>query len=140
MQRTVDAEEGTVPRFLILCLAGLLTMTAAVSAHHSFAAHYFEDQSVTVQGELAEFEYISPHAWVHVMVKESDGEVQKYSAEWNNPNRLGQLNITKDTLKAGDLVVLTGSPGRKATERKIHLKAIERPSDGWKWPARRGQR
>jgi hypothetical protein len=127
-------------RSAILCLAGLFAMTAAAVAHHSFAAHYFEDQSVTVQGELAEFEYISPHAWVYVTVRDNDGQLQKFSAEWSNPNRLRQLSITKDTLKPGDLVTITGSPGRNASERKIHLKAIERPSDGWKWPARRGQR
>jgi len=127
-------------RLAISGLIGLLTFTTAALAHHSFAAHYFEDQSITVQGELVEFEYISPHAWVHVMVKDSTGQAQKYSAEWNNPNRLGQLNITKDTLKPGDFVVITGSPGRNSSELKIHLKAIDRPADGWKWPARRGQR
>jgi len=75
-------------RLAVSSLIGLLIFTAAALSHHSFAAHYFEDQSVTVQGELVEFEYISPHAWVHVMVKDSTGEAQKYSAEWNNPNRL----------------------------------------------------
>jgi uncharacterized protein DUF6152 len=124
-------------RLLMLGLGSLLTVTISAFAHHSFPAHYFEEQSVTVQGELVEFEYKSPHAWVHVMVKDSSGQAQKYSAEWSNPSRLQQLNITKDTLKAGDLLIITGAPGRNATERNIHLKAIERPADGWKWGARR---
>jgi hypothetical protein len=37
-----------------------------------------------------------------------------------------------DTLKAGDYVVITGSPGRNPADRKVHLKRIERPSDGWR--------
>ena len=120
----------------LLCLAIVPTVTIPVLAHHSFAVHYFEEQSITVQGELVEFEYKSPHAWVHVMAKDSDGQTQRFSAEWSNPNRLRQVSIDKDTLKAGDYVIITGSPGRNSSERAIHLKAIERPSDGWKWPAR----
>ena len=112
----------------------VLIQSFPVHSHHSFAAHYFEEQSMTVRGEVAEFEYKSPHAWVHVLVKDEAGEVQRYSAEWSNPNRLQQLRITKDTLRPGDFVIVTGSPGRNAAERKIHLKRLERPSDGWNWP------
>ena len=82
-----------------------------VAGHHSFAAHYFEEQSVTVEGTLVEFEYRSPHAWVHMSVTDASGEAQRYSAEWANPNRLSRDGITKDTLKAGDQVIVTGSPG-----------------------------
>jgi hypothetical protein len=103
------------------------------SGHHSFAAYYFEDQSVTVRGTLEEFEYRAPHAWVHLSVADDSGAVKRYSAEWSNPNRLSRDGISKDTLKAGDLVVVTGSPGRKAEENRIHLKRIERPADGWRW-------
>ena len=120
----------------IVSILSLLAVTIPVLAHHSFPATYFEEQSVTMQGELAEFEFKSPHAWVHVMVKDSAGQVQRFSAEWSNPNRLGQQGVNKDTFKVGDYLIVTGSPGRNSSERTIHLKAIERPADGWKWPAR----
>ena len=107
-----------------------------VSGHHSFAAHYFEEQSVTVEGKLVDFEYRSPHAWVHMSVTDDRGAEQRYSAEWANPNRLSRDGISKDTLKSGDHVIVTGSPGRNASENKIHLKQIERPADGWKWRRR----
>ena len=118
----------------ILLMFGFIAMLLGVSihAHHSFAAHYFEEQSVTIQGELVEFEYKSPHAWVHVMVKDDKGDMQRFSAEWRNPNGLKQQGVSKDTLKPGDYLILTGSPGRNPADRKLHLKRIERPSDGWK--------
>ena len=123
----------TFPLVLVLVLAS----GALISGHHSFAAHYFEEQSVTVQGTLVEFEYRAPHAWVHMTVADERGASQRYSAEWSNPNRLSRDGITKDTLKAGDVVIITGAPGRNAGENRIHLKRIERPADGWNW---RGQR
>ena len=119
----------TFPLALVLVLAS----GSLISGHHSFAAHYFEEQSVTIQGTLVEFEYRAPHAWVHLTVADDRGASKKYSAEWSNPNRLSRDGITKETLKAGDLVIVTGAPGRNAGENRIHLKRIERPADGWNW-------
>jgi hypothetical protein len=120
-------------RTLWTLLIGIVAAGVPASAHHSFAAHYFEDRTVSIEGELVEFEYRSPHAWVHVLARDENGEVQKFSAEWANPNRLTQRGVTQETLKKGDRVVITGSPGRKSSERRIHLKSIVRPADGWKW-------
>jgi Family of unknown function (DUF6152) len=116
-----------------LALVLVLVSGSLVAGHHSFAAHYFEEQSVTVRGTLVEFEYRAPHAWVHLTVTDDRGMAQQYSAEWSNPNRLSRDGITKDTLKAGDQVIVTGAPGRNDGENRIHLKRIERPSDGWNW-------
>jgi hypothetical protein len=59
--------------------------------------------------------------------------VQRYAAEWSNPTRLARDGIDQHTLRAGDRVTVTGSPGRVATEYKIHLKRMTRPADGWTW-------
>jgi hypothetical protein len=122
----------TFPLALVLMLAS----APFVSGHHSFAAHYFEEQSVTVQGTLVEFDYSAPHAWVHLTAADERSGSQRYSAEWSNPNRLSRDGITKETLKPGDVVIVTGAPGRNAGENRIHLKRIERPADGWKWGMR----
>ena len=122
----------TFPVALVLMLAS----APFVSGHHSFAAHYFEEQSVTVQGTLVEFDYSAPHAWVHLTAADERSGSQRYSAEWSNPNRLSRDGITKETLKPGDVVIVTGAPGRNAGENRIHLKRIERPADGWKWGMR----
>lgn len=118
-------------RGLVLCW--LLAAPIGLGAHHSFGAYYFEDQMTSIEGEVVAFDYRSPHAWLHVETRDAQGRTQRFSAEWGNPRRLGNQGITKDTLKPGDRVVMTGSPGRIASENKIHLKGIERPIDGWSW-------
>ena len=109
-------------------------MTALIGsayAHHSFAQYYFEERSVTIEGELVKFEYRSPHAWVHVDVKDERRIMQEYAAEWANPSRLTRDNITQDTLKIGDRVVITGSPGHNADDHKVHLsKSSVHPTAG----------
>lgn len=116
--------------------ACLLVGAVPASGHHSFAAHYHEDQSISVEGDIVEFEYVNPHAWVHVEAADLSGRAQRVSAEWASPGRLKQQGITKATLRAGDRVILTGSPSRTESEYKMHLKAIERRADGWKWSGR----
>ncbi len=120
-------------RLAVAVFALAAAASAGVSAHHSFAAYYFEDQSVSIEGEVVEFHYIAPHAWVYLLAPDSAGQVQRYAAEWSNPTRLARDGVTRDALKPGDRVVITGSPGRKPSEYKMHLKRIERPADGWRW-------
>jgi hypothetical protein len=78
-----------------------LASAARASAHHSFAAEYFEDQHVAIEGDLVRFEYRSPHAWIHVMAKGENSEPVPYSAEWFSATRLKSQGITPETLKIG---------------------------------------
>jgi len=121
---------------------GLVAFTASIpaSAHHSFASVYFEEQTVSVEGEVIQFDYISPHTWVHIMAKDQNGDLQRFSAEWSNPARLKQQGLTAESIKPGQQVVITGSPARNPANRHLHLKTITRPADGWNWPAARVRR
>jgi len=121
-------------------LFALVALSAPASAHHSFAAFYFEDQSVTIEGVVTEFHYVNPHTWVYISAPDVIGIQRVVGAEWSNPARLAQAQIRKDTLKPGDRVMITGSPARDVQESKIHLKRIVRLSDGWTWTGRPEQR
>jgi hypothetical protein len=127
--------------FLGLALVALVVLAGSVPAagHHSFAASYVEDQSVSAEGDVVELEYRNPHSWVHIAARDNSGRMQKVSAEWASTVRLNQMGITKDALKPGDHVIMTGSPARNPAEYSMHLKKIVRPADGWQW-AGRGER
>lgn len=125
---------------------GIVVAGTAAGAHHSFAAFYFEDQSVTLEGQVVRYEFRNPHTWLHFTVRDEEGIERTYAAEWSNPNRLRAQGVTQDTLRPGDIVVVTGSPGRNASEYTLHLKQISRAADGWSWSGnnrgdrRRGRR
>ncbi len=118
-------------------LAVVLALAApAVYAHHSFSADYHEDQRVSIEGAVEEFLYHNPHALLKVRVVQ-DGQPVSYTAEWAGAGRLERQGITPQTLRAGDVVRISGSPGRNERGRRIHLKSIQRPADGWEWSGRR---
>jgi hypothetical protein len=122
---------------VILVTLGL-GLTAPASGHHSFAAYYFEDQSIEIEGAIVEVQFKAPHTWVHLNTRDDSGKEKRYAAEWANPSRLERDGMTKDTLKVADVVRIWGSPSRDPNDGKIHLKRILRPTDGWEW--RPGQR
>jgi len=100
-------------------------------AHHSFAATYFEEKSLTIEGKMVDFDFRNPHSFVTLEVPDSQGNLNRWVAEWRSPQRLTKEGLSKDTLRPGDHLILTGSPGRTATEHRLHLKTVSRPSDGF---------
>jgi uncharacterized protein DUF6152 len=119
--------------FTVALLATVLATGGSAYAHHSFAATYFVDQEITVEGTLTQFMYRNPHSFVKVEAPDDKGQMQTWSVEWGGGAQLSQAHVTRDTLKDGDHVIVTGNPGRDPSEHRIRLHKIVRPSDGWKW-------
>ena len=127
-------------RYLVVLLAvGAFVVGAQAYAHHSFAATYLEDQTVTIEGELVQFLFRNPHSFVHVMVKEKDGSMARYAVEWGGTGQLGGQGVTRETLKSGDVVVVSGTPGRNPLDRRVRLVTLLRPKDGFVWGKRPGE-
>lgn len=119
--------------WVVLLLAGACALGSKAYAHHSFAATYLEGEIVTVEGQLVQFLFRNPHSFVHVMVKEKDGQMVRYAIEWGGTGQLGEQGVTRETLKPGDVIVITGSPGRNPDDRRIRMVSLHRPKDGFDW-------
>jgi DNA/RNA endonuclease YhcR with UshA esterase domain len=120
------------PTLMALLVAGT-SVTAPVQAHHSFPATYFVDQSVTIEGTVVQFLFRNPHSFVHVLAPDKDGTMQRWAVEWGAGGALAQDNVSRDTLKPGDKVVIKGQPGRNAADHRIRMQAIEDKTANWKW-------
>ena len=102
-------------------------------AHHSFPATYDVDKTATIQGTIVQVLVRNPHAFVHVLAKDHSGAMVEWSVEWASGASLLGAGVNAKTLKAGDIVIVTGNPARDAASHRLRMRAIERPSDGWKW-------
>jgi hypothetical protein len=99
-------------------LAGALLAAGALSAqaHHSFAM-FDGEKDLVIEGEVKEFQWTNPHIWIQVNVKSADGKVVEHSIEGSSPNGLRRQGWSRESMKAGDRIVLTihpfkdGSPG-----------------------------
>jgi Family of unknown function (DUF6152) len=131
-------------RYLVVLSMAAAAVAAGVGphvyAHHSFAATYLEDQTITIEGELVQFLFRNPHSFVHVNVTEKDGKVRRYAVEWGGAGQLGGQGVNSQTLKVGDRVIITGSPGRGyPSEARVRMVTLRRPADGFDWGRKPGQ-
>jgi hypothetical protein len=123
---------NTEIRFVCAILAAA-TLASSASAHHSFTATYDENAKLKIEGEIAQFLFRNPHSMIHVTAKDADGNMHRWAIEWAGVSALAGNGVTRETLRIGDHVVVTGNPGRNPEEYRLRLLSIERTADGWTW-------
>lgn len=123
----------------VLLVSAAFVAGGGAMAHHSFSATYFEDQAVTIEGELVQFLFRNPHSFVHLLVKQPDGSEVRYAVEWGGAGQLQGQGVTRETLKSGDFVVISGPPGRNPADHRVRMVTLHRPSDGFGWGQRPGE-
>ena len=104
----------------LVIFAGLvaLTLLAAVvpiAAHHSFAAEYDRNRTITVTGSVTKLEWTNPHARLYVMGADETGKTQEWDFELGPPNGLMRNGWRRDSLKAGLRVVVEGFRSKTST-------------------------
>ena len=87
---------------------GVLLAVAPAVAHHSFAAEYDIKKPINLKGIVTKVEWLNPHIYVYVDVKENSGSTVNYAVEGGAPNGLFRQGWRKDTLKVGDTLSIEG--------------------------------
>jgi len=106
-------------RTKLVATLGVLALLATVPAlaHHSFSAEYDQSKTVTLTGKMVNFEWVNPHSWIHVDVKETDGKVTKWMIEGGSPNALIRRGVTSQLLKVGMEVSVEGYQAKDGSNR-----------------------
>jgi hypothetical protein len=100
---------------LVLTTAALVA-GRPVTAHHSFAAEYDKDKPVTLVGTVTKVEWMNPHVYFYMDVKDAAGPAANWAIEGGAPNTLYRAGWRKDSLKFGDVVTVNGHLARDGTK------------------------
>ena len=90
-----------------VCLV-LLTGALPALAHHSFAAEYDSTKAITVKGTIQKLEWVNPHAYFWVDVKDENGNITTWAFESLSPNALARQGWNRNSLKKGEEVTVEG--------------------------------
>ena len=104
---------------------GFLTLPAQVVAHHSFAAEFDADSPIALTGIVTSVKWSNPHTFFYIDVENENGDWENWALELGSPNGLMRRGWTRNSLKIGDTVSVTGSRARdgslKGNAREVVL-------------------
>jgi hypothetical protein len=99
--------KGNLARILALPF-GLFVAVVPVMAHHAFAGQFDINKPVTLIGTVTRVEWMNPHIYFYLDVKDNSGKVANWMIEGGSPNGLLRAGWTKNSLKPGMEVSVEG--------------------------------
>jgi hypothetical protein len=107
----------------IAVVAGVFVLLGSLTAvaHHSVSAEFDTNKRVTFTGTVKKIDWMNPHIYTHVEVKEADGKVIIYKVEGGAPNALYRNGVRPEQLPAGTVVTCTNcSRSKSATSMNVN--------------------
>jgi len=99
-------------REVLVALAAFVLLGSSVAFAHHGTANYDTNKTITVKGSVTGFQFINPHVIIALDVKDDKGSVVNWQGALTSPNRLVRTGWTKDSLKPGDIISLSGFPSK----------------------------
>ena len=100
-------------RGLFYCLLSSFGLMPTLGySHHSFAAEFIREV-VTIEGVVTEVWFRNPHIRYYVEVQTQSGNIEIWDTRGGSAtNYQRRGSWTRDSIKVGDRVVMTGNRGR----------------------------
>ena len=94
---------------------GMLSAAVPMLAHHSFSAEFDNNKKVVLKGNVTKVDWLNPHIWIYLDVKDDSGKVASWQCEGGAPNSLTRNGWTKNDLKKGDAITINGTLAKDAS-------------------------
>lgn len=111
---------------LLVAAAISLTATAALVAHHSVPGQFDMSKPITLKGVIAKVDWINPHIYVHLDVKDADGTTNTWALATLPTAMMRRAGLTKETLqgKPGEEVTINAVPARDGSKHLAWINKI----------------
>ena len=94
--------------FSLLIISGLLLAAVPAWAHHAFGTEFDALKPVTKRGIVTKIDWANPHAYFYIDVAGKKGDIENWAMELGSPNGLMRRGWTRDSMKIGDVVTVSG--------------------------------
>jgi len=107
-------------RIAVVVAAAAITVTAgAAAAHHSVSGQYDASKPLMLTGVISKVDWINPHIYLHLDVKEKDGSVSNWVLSTLPTAMMRRAGLTKESLQGqpGEVVTITAIAARDETKK-----------------------
>jgi hypothetical protein len=106
---------------VLVLAASAFLMQSRLAAHHSFSSEFDQNAPIELEGTLTKFEWVNPHAWAHIDVKDpKTGQIVKWMVEGGAPNNLLRRGWTKQMLPFGARIHIEGYRARDRSQNRAN--------------------
>jgi Family of unknown function (DUF6152) len=102
---------------------GFLLVSRPVLAHHG-SANFEINQVSTIKGTVVGYELINPHVKITLKVEQEGGKAVEWYVEGVSLNMMVRAGFKRDSMKAGDVVSVTGHPGKNGSPALLFMKIV----------------
>jgi hypothetical protein len=114
-----------------LVALGLFLAAVPAVAHHSFAAEYDSKKPITLKGIVTKVDWMNPHVYFYLDVKDEAGNITNWGFEMGPPNGLQRSGWTRNTMKIGDEVIVEGTLAKDGSNQ-ANARSVTMASTGKK--------
>jgi len=106
---------------------GLFLAGAPLLAHHSIAAVFNLDRTISLRGTVTKIEWMNPHTYIFIDVKdETTGKVTAWAIETGSSKELAKQGWTRTSMKVGAVLIVDGAQARDGS-KVVHIRTIAQP-------------
>ena len=119
----------TSSRLTVICRSAAAALLAPVTRSTRIMPsplNSTRSSRLRLRGTVTRVEWINPHTWIHIEVKNADGKVVEWMIEGGTPNTLLRRGVDRKSLPAGTEIVVDGYRAKSGT--------IARTAGTSRWP------
>ena len=99
----------------------LLAAAAPVWAHHAFTAEFDTTKLMTLKGTITKVDWVNPHVYLHVDVKDASGKVTNWAIETGPTTALHRYGAGRTRFVEGQTITIQGYPAKDGTKNLAGL-------------------